>query len=232
MATAALDGSLLLLPGGCSDTAWYVCARVCCMQVNEFVKRVRAFRIHLLIIGHIKKVMGASTAVARLMQSGVVPPARQDDCCVCWCVWCSLTSAECCCARDCQQCVLVGCAVSWQHPLPSRLCPCLARPRPHARCCSSCQRSSDRWEGGLLPGWREPGVPLVLVNWQSSKEDASALGRHCIAGCFASVHCEVVARLGPVHARTAGFFSLCFPACLPAQPSGPARAPPAPRGLP
>lgn len=28
-------------------------------QINEFVKRVRAFRIHLLIIGHIKKHMPA-----------------------------------------------------------------------------------------------------------------------------------------------------------------------------
>jgi hypothetical protein len=28
-------------------------------QVNEFVKRVRAFRIHLLIIGHIKQAMPA-----------------------------------------------------------------------------------------------------------------------------------------------------------------------------
>jgi len=26
-------------------------------QVNEFVKRVRAFKIHLLIIGHIKHAM-------------------------------------------------------------------------------------------------------------------------------------------------------------------------------
>jgi hypothetical protein len=29
------------------------------VQVNEFVKRVRAFRIHLLIIGHIKQAMPA-----------------------------------------------------------------------------------------------------------------------------------------------------------------------------
>jgi hypothetical protein len=29
------------------------------VQVNEFVKRVRAFRIHLLIMGHIRKNMPA-----------------------------------------------------------------------------------------------------------------------------------------------------------------------------
>jgi hypothetical protein len=28
-------------------------------QVNEFVKRVRAFRIHLLIMGHLRKNMPA-----------------------------------------------------------------------------------------------------------------------------------------------------------------------------
>lgn len=34
-------------------------AVLCDVQVNEFVKRVRAFRIHLLIIGHIKHAMPA-----------------------------------------------------------------------------------------------------------------------------------------------------------------------------
>jgi EH domain-containing protein 1 len=29
------------------------------LQVNEFVKRVRAFRIHLLIMGHLRKNMPA-----------------------------------------------------------------------------------------------------------------------------------------------------------------------------
>jgi hypothetical protein len=37
------------------------CHAPCCAspQVNEFVKRVRAFRIHLLIMGHLRKNMPA-----------------------------------------------------------------------------------------------------------------------------------------------------------------------------
>lgn len=34
-------------------------ARSCDRKVNEFVKRVRAFKIHMLIIGHIKAQMPA-----------------------------------------------------------------------------------------------------------------------------------------------------------------------------
>lgn len=42
------------------------------VQVNEFVKRVRAFRIHLLIIGHIKHAMpalfGKDKAARKMLQ--------------------------------------------------------------------------------------------------------------------------------------------------------------------
>lgn len=42
------------------------------LQVNEFVKRVRAFRIHLLIMGHIKQAMpalfGKDKAAKKMLQ--------------------------------------------------------------------------------------------------------------------------------------------------------------------
>lgn len=49
-------------PGCMASTLGMTCACCCCVllhtaQVNEFVKRVRAFKIHLLIIGHIKKAL-------------------------------------------------------------------------------------------------------------------------------------------------------------------------------
>eukprot|EP00879_Flechtneria_rotunda_P009391 GHRR01009833.1.p1 GENE.GHRR01009833.1~~GHRR01009833.1.p1 ORF type:complete len:188 (+),score=34.05 GHRR01009833.1:2389-2952(+) len=70
MATLHLNNNILRMSqrfvfyAGCSsklaeDMLVHTLICVCCMQVNEFVKRVRAFRIHLLILGHIRKQMPA-----------------------------------------------------------------------------------------------------------------------------------------------------------------------------